>query len=326
MSSDLSPLDALPARGGPQVARDRYGRPVLPVPGSSKRTAYTRATTVAGAIEEYYNIGRWERRLDAIGFSQRPDLVLSIATNLDNRAELDAICDAAKEAARGSAASRIGTATHRLTEIYDSGGVVPTVSAEASGDLHAYAATTSGLVHQAIEQFTVLDSAGIAGTPDRLSTLAGAPEIGYITDIKTGSTVDLGAGKIAAQLAIYSRSVPADPETGQRSEWPVPVSQEWGLVIHLPAGQATAELRWVDLTAGWQIVELALAVRAWRRHRSFYRTFETPAPVAGPDYLAQAGAAESVEALREIYRAARDAGADIEAVAAACHARKGELT
>lgn len=332
MTTELSPLDALPSQQGPQVTRDRFGRPTLPVPGSSKRKPFTRATTVAGAIEETYNIGRWERRLDAIGFSQRPDLVLSVAANLDNRKELDGICDAAKEAARGSAASRIGTATHRLTEIYDSGGVVPTVSPEARGDLDAYAAATTGLHHEAIEQFTVLDEYGIAGTPDRLSTLIRGDEVGFITDIKTGSTVDLGAGKIAAQLAIYSRSLPCNPETGERSEWPVSVSQDWGLIIHLPAGKATAQLQWVDLSAGWQIVELAMQVRSWRRHRDFYRTFEDTADnrlsgsQGGGDYLAQVAAATDVEALYDVWRRAEDAGLYTDALHQACVARKAELS
>lgn len=303
-----------------EISRDRFGRPRIPNPATGKTDTFTRASTTGSAVEDLYNVQRYQRRIDAVGLSQRPDLVLAAAAHSDNRKELNRIVDEAHEAGRGSAAANTGTALHRLTERLDRGETLPDVADQHQAALSAYREVTEEWAWLACEQFVVLDAYGIAGTPDRIGTCSRWPDQAFVVDIKTGSTVDLGALKFAAQLAIYAHAVPCEPATGVRGAYSLPVSTEWGLIIHLPAGQSSAELRWIDLTAGWGVVETALAVRAWRSHKHFYRTY------APPDYLAQAAAAGSVEELREIYRRAQRTGAETEALHAACVARKQELS
>ena len=304
----------------PEVSRDRWGRPRIYNPTTGKTDTFTRASTVGSAVEDLYNVQRWQRRIDAVGFSQRPDLVLAAAAHSNDRKELNRLIDEAHEAGRGSAAATMGTTLHRLAEREDRGEELPAVAGEYAADLAAYREATAEWTFLAREQFVVLDSYGLAGSPDGIGTCARWPGEAFVVDIKTGSTADLGALKFAAQLAIYAHALPCDPSTGMRWAYSLPVNTEWGLIIHLPAGQGRAELRWIDLTAGWGVVETALAVRAWRSHKHFYRSYEPP------DYLAQVAAASGVDELREIYRRARAAGAETDALHAACVARKQELS
>ena len=114
----------------------------------------------------------------------------------------------------------------------------------------------------------------MAGTPDRVSRvrdgyLLVAPN-GYefgpdeliITDLKTGR-VDYGALKMAMQLAMYSRSKLYDRETGDRIHVKN-VNQDWGIIMHTPAGQGVTTLYWADLRMGWSAIAVAKQVREAR--------------------------------------------------------------
>jgi hypothetical protein len=117
------------------------------------------------------------------------------------------------------------------------------------------------------ERFVVNDELRMGGTPDVLMDWDAPGEFwpvggAVIADLKTGR-VDYGAGKMAMQLAAYascSTYDPAEPTTRR----PLGASREIGLVIHLPLGQARADLYAVDLVVGWAGVQLAAAVRAFR--------------------------------------------------------------
>jgi hypothetical protein len=122
-----------------------------------------------------------------------------------------------------------------------------------------------------IERFVVLDELKVGGTFDRLYEFEGR---WYIGDTKSGS-IEWGAGKIAMQLALYSRSVPYDYRTRERSTFGGDVDQDRGIVVHMPAGSGEAELKWVDIAAGWRAVELATAVRKWRSRKGLITPFQT---------------------------------------------------
>jgi hypothetical protein len=125
-------------------------------------------------------------------------------------------------------------------------------------DLAAYAAATVDLKHVCIEQMTVHDEWKVAGTPDRVVEYLGKR---YIADLKSGD-ITYGAGKIAAQLAMYSRGLLYDHATNTRSEHGA--DQGRGIVIHLPAGSGTCTLHWIDLNAGWEIAQVCKRVREIR--------------------------------------------------------------
>ena len=50
----------------------------------------------------------------------------------------------------------------------------------------------------------------------------------------------------------------------------------WGILVHLPAGTATATLLWVDLEVGRVGARLVQGVRAWRKRDDFSLPFIFP--------------------------------------------------
>lgn len=243
----------------PEIARDRWGRPLVTPPDGGKPVAYTRCTTFIDCLEDKFNLQKWMQRMVALGLASRPDLLLSVSAHPDDKRQLDRICDDAREAASASAKATTGTALHAITELPDRGLPLPVLPPNAKASIDAYIAATSSLKAKAIEQFLVLDTLKIGGTTDRIVEHGG--EL-YIADIKTGS-IDWGALKIAMQLSIYARSWAYDIATGERT--PTGVSTNRGLIIHLPSvddpADAKCELHWIDLEAGWQAVQVAAQVR-----------------------------------------------------------------
>jgi hypothetical protein len=243
----------------PAINRDHYGRPLVIPPTGGKPVAYTRATTYVDAIEDKIGLQKWMQRMTALGLASRPDLLLSVSAHRDDKKALDRICENAKEAAAASAAATTGTAIHALTELVDRGQDLPVLPDQAKADLAAYANATADLKAILIEQFCVLDTLKIGGTPDRVVEYGGER---FIADVKTGS-IEYGTLKIAAQLAVYARSQTYDIATGARGHHEADMTR--GIIIHVPAGQGTATLHWVDLEAGWYAVQVAGQVRDKRR-------------------------------------------------------------
>ncbi|MEU7814059.1 hypothetical protein [Pseudonocardia sp. NPDC049154] len=249
------------------IKRDRWDRPLILPAGGGKEVPYTRVTTLAGAIEDGFGIGQWKMRNVAKGLAKRPDLLLSVSAHEDDTRELNKICEQAQEASGASAASTKGTAVHIFTEKLDGGEKLPpAIPPEVMRKLDLYQQYTAGMSCVAIEEFLVCDELQAAGTADRIYEFGGNR---YIGDLKTGKGIDLGIAKIAAQLAIYSRSVEYDEETGERRT--IGVNQDWGIVVHLPAGRDGEEdrdlisLYWIDLNLGWRIAKHCYETREIRK-------------------------------------------------------------
>ena len=241
-----------------QVPRDRWQRPLVIPRDGGKPVAYTRCTTYVGCLEDTYNLARWQQRMVALGLASRPDLLLAVSAHRDDKTQLNRICSDAQEAAAAHAAATTGTALHALTDRLDRGLPLGVIPEAYQADLAAYEKETAELAPVEIEAFTVLDTLQIGGTPDRVVEFRGSR---YIADVKTGS-IQYGIGKIAMQLAVYSRSSLYDPATAERTG--LGVDQNNAIVIHLPAGEGRCELHWVNIAAGWEAVQLATKVRTWR--------------------------------------------------------------
>src|SRR5215831_14489249 len=98
----------------PAIRRDRWLRPLVVPPGGGKPVPYTRCTTYVSALEDTYNLSRWQQRMVAIGLAERQDLLLAVAAHRDDKAHLNELCEKALEAAKGSAPATTGTALHKL--------------------------------------------------------------------------------------------------------------------------------------------------------------------------------------------------------------------
>src|SRR6266581_3022001 len=163
-----------------EISRDRFGRPLVIPPGGGKPVAYTRATTFVDALEDKYNLQKWQQRMVILGLVDRPDLLLSAAAHREDKTRLNKVAEDAIEAAK------------------------------------AYAAATAELKVLHSETFTVLLDLKVGGTPDRVVEYE---DERYIADIKTGS-IEYGSGKIAMQLAVYAHSQLYDIPTGRRTPLP----------------------------------------------------------------------------------------------------------
>lgn len=312
------------------VERDRWGRPLIVPPGGGKAVAYTRATTLAGTLDDTWALEKWKMRMTALGLAARPDLQLAVVAHRDDKTKLSEICDQAVEAAQASAAANTGTALHALTEQLDRGTLdLDTVPRDYRPDVTAYqnVIAAAGVKVEAIEQFGVLDDLKVAGTWDRIFEIDGRR---YIADLKTGS-IEYGMGKIAAQLAIYSRCQVYDVATKQRTPLDG-VDQDRGIVIHLPAGTGKAFLWWVDINAGWEAVALAGQVRAWRARKNLASAFEyaavkpDPPTVDTDPLLARIAAAPDVTSLRLLWAENHAGGRWTDTHTAAAAARKEQLS
>ena len=304
-----------------KVPRDGRKRLVRPLDGG-KPVTYTRCTTYVDCLEDTYHLNRWEQRMVATGLADRPDLLLAVSAHRDDKDEMNTICYRAKEAAKSSAASTMGTAVHALCERVDRGHKLGMVPSSARRDVEAYQRATESLEHLYIEQFCVEDELKIGGTPDRVVKWG---DDYFIADIKTGKDIQSVALKIAMQLAVYAHSTPYDPVTEQRKPFPFLVDNGQGLVIHLPVGEATAKLYFVDLIRGWDAVQTARYVRQWRSEKNWYEDAFCPNPFALPGVDGDIVNATTVDELRRVATAAVIAGTWTEERQKVALLRKAEL-
>lgn len=257
------------AGGAPDVPRDRWGRPLVTPPGGGKPVAYTRCTTFIAALEDTYNLMRWKQRQTAAGIAARADLHLrasSLGVQPDDptkakiwKKQMDEVCEQAMEASGSSAAATVGTALHSFSEAIDRGEDV-TPPKEYAKHLDAYRRATAGFEPVHIEQFLVHDGYKIGGTADRIYREKASGRL-VVGDLKTGN-VDY-PHKIAMQLAVYANSVMYDVKTATRTPLGE-IDTELALIIHLDAKTGECNLHWVDIALGWEAVDLAAKVRAWR--------------------------------------------------------------
>ncbi len=295
-NNDIAGLAPRPPRDEDEIPRADNGRPYIwavdaegnplyegvrdPKP---KLVTYTRATTYIKALEDEANLTRWKMRMVAIGLARRPDIQLSVLSHPDVRKDkraLDEDCQAAMEEAKSSAAARVGTALHALTERLDLGLELGYVPPAYAADIKAYAGATKWFRHIHIERFMVQDELRIGGTPDRVFEWRPCEHCGgkyRIGDLKTGDT-QYGADTISMQLGVYANSKIYNREDGSRIPLPEGMCRCRGVIFHLPAGEGVCRLEWVDIKRGWERTHtLARQVREHRRERDWSAPM-----VAGP--------------------------------------------
>jgi hypothetical protein len=266
------------------ICRDGRGSPRIILPDGRKVLSYSRASSYGDALDDKSNLIAWSQANALRGAIAEPPL-------LDRFGQVDDgwVTQEAKDAAKRviedlarAGGSEVkadkGTNVHAWTELLDKGHdlnmLLEQIPDEHYADLMAYAWVTEDYEHLLIEQFCVLDSHKVAGTPDRVTRMPGleCPDCGfdvYIWDLKTGRVSF--AQKMAVQLAIYSRSQLYTQEEqdgtvyGLRQALPE-LCQHRGVILNLPAGSGQADLYWVDIDAGWHAVENEIpAVKAWRK-------------------------------------------------------------
>ena len=267
----------------PDVPRDRFTRYLLPVPGDeSRERAFTRATTVAGSLDDKYNVGRWRERLIAEGFRAQPELLESVDLMADDRDRRDSLQDAAEKAflaAGGGDAAARGTQLHTCTELVDTGvWTVDDVPDEYRKEVAAYRAALDkhGItVHpDSVERILYHSAGDIVGTADRIPvTLPDGTTM--VADVKSGRDLSYAWGSISMQLSIYADAdamAEWDEATNTYTWTGVPVvNKDYALVFHIPVDQGRCDVHLLDLRPGRMAVDLALDVREYRRKKGLAR-------------------------------------------------------
>jgi hypothetical protein len=298
-----------------ELPRDRWGRPLITPPEGGEPTAYMRVTTFVGCLEDTYHLNLWSQRMVVLGMANRADLRLAAMAISDPddrfaKRTLNDISKSAKNAAAGDAKATIGTALHSYTERIDKGEPLGNVPEEYVPDLNAYREITTGLESAGIEGFCVNDGLRVGGSYDRIyrftaefldayEARTGLPLLypsrngetlkpvepgdAVIGDVKTGN-VDLGMGKICMQLGVYANSEDYDHTIGSRTPLVGNPSKDWGVVVHLPAGQGAARLIWADIGSGYETARtLAHGVHAWRKRKDLAHDFASLSVAKAPE-------------------------------------------
>lgn len=256
------------------VRRDRWGRYLVLPPEGGKPIGYTRATTVAKALDDQSSLINWRSRMTAVGLAQRPDLLALVTTAGDDKRRLDELCDKAAEHGGATIRRDLGSAVHSMLEqrILNPDVTLPEPHrTDVNAILQALAEHGLSIVAGMTEQMIVLDELKIAGTVDLVVEDRNGRR--YIADLKTGATVAFGASSWALQLAIYAnadaiyRQGPAvDGSDDVRIEMP-DVNRNIAFIVHCQPGSGHADLHQLDIAAGWEMLPRAVEVRTWRNRK-----------------------------------------------------------
>lgn len=253
------------------VPRDRWGRPLI------DGKPYTRASTLAKALDDTSNLMAWKARKVAEGMGQAADLVALAATSRGDKKVLDDVVERAMDRAGAGGGRDIGTGIHAATEMLDAGEDITKLPTDLQRDALAFQDCYAGLGLTPVlaETFVVNRHLQTAGTFDRLMMDRDGDTI--ITDLK--SIAPEKDAEYAAQwsglawsiqLATYALGCPWTAATGVVSwtDWDVPPPRvDKGIVWVVRRGEGDVTPVWVDLTVGLRAANLCADVRAIRKLR-----------------------------------------------------------
>ena len=256
-----------------EIPRDQWKRPLIIPPGGGKPVAYTRASTLAKALDDLNNLMAWKARMTAIGILRRPDLLTRVAGIIANgdpdndwpvKRDLNAVVSEATEAAGATTGRSAGTGFHALTEAIDRG-EEPLAPEADKARLVAYRKAMAGYQVLEAETFVVCDPLGTAGSFDKLLRCPdGKVRVG---DLKSGKSEKAFPLSTSVQLAIYTNGKRYDPATGTRSDLHPDLDLSEALLIHMPASGG-CEVVSLDIEKGWRAAQLAAQVhhevRKWK--------------------------------------------------------------
>lgn len=267
-SQQVTILEELAAEDS--VRRDRYDRYLVKPPEHPKPIGYSRATTIAKALDDENSLKRWAMRMVATGLHKDSSLMDEVVAALDDKQALNAVCERALAAGGGNDRRDLGTAIHAAFEDYTRGGPLGDHGDDVAAIHAAIANAGYDVLPEYIERMVVLDEHAIAGTADMILRRRSDDRL-FIADLKTGSGVQYGGLAWAIQLAIYARAdnlytqgPAADGSLDVREPMPE-VNWSEAIIIHCEPGTADAKLYTLDISAGWNALKVALDVRWYRK-------------------------------------------------------------
>lgn len=271
------------------VPRDRWGRRLIDLGNGPE--GVTSATTLAGTLEDTYNIRTWDKKIAAKGVSSRPDLAQRAAiTPMDDKTAWKDILSQAEVLAGAGVKANEGTSFHELFRLRVNTGEYPAEYPRIglyqrnidAVDMLLVELSRQGIapIKDSFELQVVNTQVGAHGFVDFYARLADGRVVAC--DIKTGNVKYL-ANKAATQLAVYARADKVVLSNGPARPIPWDVDDTMGLVVHVDLNpeHVNVGIYKLDLLAGWYSVILATEVRAWRRRDDLMVPYQTPVkPVA----------------------------------------------
>lgn len=263
------------------IVRDYWGRPFISTDGGplqfepGRKTpvnaeAYTRISTLSGGLDDKGGLVDWAAAMAMIGVVKSKSIHAQVA-HLASAHEspwyepaakkpLKELVQRAKDLGGASDAAGFGTAFHGLCEELDKGNPPAFVPDGLGPWIEARQAALSDFEPVLIEPFVINDSLKVAGNPDRYLRHK-ETGIMYAADDKTGTDEPAFPLKVTIQVAIASRSMLYDQQTGARTA--IHCDQSRGILIHTPLrlGVPQCSLYWLDLEKGWELAQLSAQVR-----------------------------------------------------------------
>lgn len=266
------------------VTYDQWKRYLLPVPGGDpgELEPWTRVTTLAKLVGSEHGLTIWGERELLRGVGMRASLRALLADGYDDKAVLDEVREAAKEAAGMFDARRWGTAVHTGVERAMLAGGITSANIDYSIDLNeqygrdVYAAVRcfadSGIRVRLIERVVVHSTLKYAGRLDYLvevdlpaTAFTPARTVLRVLDVKTGQRVAEQGQQIGAQESAYVNATHLyDPHSRTFEPLPSDLDTTVGYVLAVRDGRA--QLHEVDLLDGW--IDFRLAVQQHRRGKA----------------------------------------------------------
>jgi hypothetical protein len=286
-----------------------------------------RVTTFNKAVEDKAGLTNWMKVNVLVGAAARPEVSADAhgKTWDTHKKELLGLVKILEEAAGSKKAADTGTLIHKLCERWDKGEVTLDQVPPAFRPfvvLYRDALKESGLRAVAgMQELTTFieEWGGVSGSFDNVYEHV-ATGAYYIGDIKTGKTMDYGWDPIECQEAIYAHGYNRFGTYDWDDEvWLPPklrVSEEWGIVIHLPTKGdhvGTCRVLAADLTRGWDYAAECGSVKARRSLNPKPIPFASLVPAQAPierDWSAEFSCVTHRDQAGVLWQAAKDAGVD----------------
>ena len=301
MTDPLIPLGEIDQGPARRDFRRANGSPMVrKIDDPTKWDRYSRPSGWGSDLDEQSALVNWRIDRAMEGIASDPALRATVASHQGIKEGAKERRERAIQAGRGEQAADMGTALHLMAErVERADGFIPPPPYDADIAALLQCMSEHGLESELIECKLCSDEWRAAGTADRIYRVtrelqppSGPPLTPgqlVLGDLKTGAWKDYSVPSYTIQLAIYVDSVLYDVETNERTPMPDGLRTDWGLIVHLPAGEATCELYWVDLEVGRAGATLVRMVRSWRKRSDFAYS------VAAPDSTDDAVMSATVE-------------------------------
>jgi len=289
-----------------------------------------RVTTFNKAVDDTSGLTDWQKVNVLIGAAARPEVAADAhgKTWDTHKDELKGLVKILEEAAGSKTAADTGTLIHKLCERWDKGEVTLDQVPPAFRPfvvLYRDALKAAGLRAVAgMQELTTFieEWGGVSGSFDNVYEHV-ATGAYYIGDIKTGKSMDYGWDPIECQEAIYAHGYNRHGTYNwDAGEWESPklrVSEQWGIVIHLPTKGdhvGTCRVLAADLERGWDYAAECGSVLARRSLRPKPIPFSSLAPAQAPaeaelwDWSVKFSGVATIAEAGTLWQEAKDAGVD----------------